>query len=67
MKATVQIDALLLERAKESLGIADAEQLVEFALKDAIHGKASERLAALGGTMPDLEYPARYRRGFEEE
>lgn len=67
MKTAVMIDEELLERAKESLGISDAEQVVEAALRDVLHGKASERLAALGGTMPDLEYPPRYRQGPEEE
>jgi len=67
MQTTVTIDAELLERAKESLGISDAARVVELALRDALHGKASKRMAALGGTMPNLEYPDRYRPGFEEE
>ncbi|WP_235936091.1 type II toxin-antitoxin system VapB family antitoxin [Devosia aurantiaca] len=66
MKTTVTIDNQLLKDAKEISGISDTEEVVEAALKELMHRDASRYLASLGGTMPDLEYPPRYR-GMAEE
>ncbi|HEY0013458.1 MAG TPA: hypothetical protein VGB79_11490 [Allosphingosinicella sp.] len=52
---------LLIDRAGEMLGIADRDSIVREALRSLIRREAGRRLAALGGTMPDLEAPPRRR------
>jgi len=55
MRATVTLDDELVKTAQEYSGITERSTLVREALKALIHMEASRRLAALGGTMPDLE------------
>lgn len=51
----------LWERAQSISGIEDRQDLIEAALRALIHREASRRLAALGGSMPDLQVPPRER------
>ena len=61
MRATVTLDDELVRKAEELSGIAERTALLREALKILIHHESSRRLAALGGTMPDLEYVRRTR------
>lgn len=42
-------------------GISDKSKIINLALEHYIRRMAAKRLVALGGTMPDLEVPARRR------
>jgi Arc/MetJ family transcription regulator len=55
MRATVSLDDDLIRTAQEYSGITERSALIREALKALIHLEASRRLAALEGTMPDLE------------
>jgi Arc/MetJ family transcription regulator len=55
MRATVTLDDELLRTAEEYTGVKERSALLREALKALIHREASRRLAALGGTMPDLK------------
>ena len=55
MRTTVTLDDDLVRAAQEYTGITEKTALIRRALKELIHREASRRLAALGGTMPDLE------------
>lgn len=55
MRTTVVLDDDLLKTAQEYTGISERAALLRMALKTLIHLEASRRLAALGGTMPDIE------------
>lgn len=61
MRATVSIDDALLQRAQEYSGLTERTELLREALKALIEREAAKRLAALEGTMPDLEYVKRTR------
>ncbi|HEY1803981.1 MAG TPA: type II toxin-antitoxin system VapB family antitoxin [Terracidiphilus sp.] len=61
MRATVALDDELIRQAQEYSGVTERTALLREALKALIHLEASRRLAALGGTMPDLEYVRRLR------
>ena len=61
MRATVALDDDLLRRATECTGITERTALLREALKALIHLEASRQLAALGGTMPELEDIPRLR------
>lgn len=63
MRATIVLDDELVKRAQEFTGIGNKSALIREALKELIHMEASRRLAALGGTMPDLEDIPRRRVG----
>lgn len=67
MRTTITIDDDLLARAKESSGIEETSALVRAALKEKLHREASRRLAALGGTMPELDYVRQFRQEPEAE
>lgn len=54
MRATVTLDDDLILKAQEFTGITERSALLRTALKALIHREASRRLAALGGTEPDL-------------
>jgi Arc/MetJ family transcription regulator len=54
MRLTVNIDDELIARAREITGIQGDAALVEAGLKVLIVGGAGKRLAALGGTQPEL-------------
>ncbi len=61
MRATVALDDDLLRKAQELTGVAERTALLRDALKALIHLEASRRLAAVGGTEPDLEEIKRVR------
>jgi Arc/MetJ family transcription regulator len=61
MRTTVVLDDELVRKAQEYTGINEKTALIRRALKELIHREASRRLAALGGTMPDLEDVPRVR------
>ena len=65
MRTTVTLDDDLLETAAKWTGIKAKSELLNHVLKDFIQKEAGRRLAEMGGSMPDLEYPdrgARYGR-----
>ena len=49
------LDDDLVRLAQEFTGVAEKTALVREALKSLIERESSRRLAALGGTMPELE------------
>ena len=61
MRTTVALDDELVRTAQEYTGITEKSALLKKALKALIHFEASRRLAALGGTEPDLEDIPRLR------
>lgn len=61
MRATVTLDDDLVRKAQKYSGIKERSALLREALKALIHLEASRRLAALGGTMPELEHIKRVR------
>jgi len=54
MRATVAIDDELIRKAQEYSGVTERSALLRDGLKALIHIEASRRLAAVGGTEPDL-------------
>jgi Arc/MetJ family transcription regulator len=61
MRATVALDDELVRKAQELSGVTERSALLRMALKSLIHIEASRRLAAVGGTEPDLEAIRRVR------
>lgn len=61
MKATVELDDELVRDAKKFVPRTSLSALLNEALKDLIHMEASRRLAALGGTEPNLKKIKRTR------
>lgn len=61
MRATVALDDDLIRSAQKYTGITERAALLREALKALIHFEASRRLAALGGSEPDLEDIKRVR------
>jgi Arc/MetJ family transcription regulator len=61
MRATVALDDELVSKAQELSGVTERTALLRMALKSLIHLEASRRLAAVGGTEPDLEEIKRVR------
>jgi Arc/MetJ family transcription regulator len=61
MRATVALDDDLVRRAQEFSGVTERTALLREALKALIHLEASRRLAAVGGSEPDLEDIKRVR------
>jgi len=61
MRTTLNIDDDLYAAASEYTGIKEKTALVRLALEKLVQHEAYGRLAALGGTMPDLEIPPRRR------
>jgi Arc/MetJ family transcription regulator len=62
MRTTLIIDAGLLERARELTGIQEKTALVRAGLEALIAREAGKRLAALGGTHPEMARIRRRRR-----
>jgi len=54
MRTTLIIDERLVDRAREFSGIKEKTALVRAGLEALIAREAGKRLAALGGTEPDL-------------
>jgi Arc/MetJ family transcription regulator len=65
MRTTLALDDDLVRIAQEFTGVVEKTALVREALKSLIERESSRRLAALGGSMPDMEEIPR-RRGSEE-
>lgn len=63
MRTTVTLNDDLIADAMTYSGLTDKSKLINLALDLYIKRMAAKRLVALGGTMPDLEVPARYRMG----
>jgi Arc/MetJ family transcription regulator len=63
MRATVALDDELVRKAQELSGVTERTALLRDGLKALIHLEASRRLAAVGGTEPDLEEIKRVRAG----
>ncbi len=59
MRTTVTLDDDLVADAAAYSGIPDKSKLINLALDHYVKRMAAKRLAALGGTMPDLVVPAR--------
>jgi hypothetical protein len=55
MRTTLIIDDKLLERARAMTGIAAKTELVHAGLEALIAREAGKRLAAMGGTQPELD------------
>jgi Arc/MetJ family transcription regulator len=55
MRTTLALDDDLVNLAQEYTGVSEKTALVREALKALIQRESSRRLAALGGTMPELE------------
>jgi Arc/MetJ family transcription regulator len=55
MRTTITLDDELVRTAQEYTGIDEKTALIREALKSLIQKEAARRLAALGGTMPELE------------
>jgi Arc/MetJ family transcription regulator len=61
MRTTLDLDDDLLKEASRRVHAPSKTALVELALQALIRESARTRLAEAGGTMPDLEAPARRR------
>lgn len=59
VRKTIAVDEGLLEDAKELSGYKRTSDVVTAALKDMVAKESLSRIAALGGTMPDLTVPPR--------
>jgi Arc/MetJ family transcription regulator len=55
MRTTIALDDDLVRLAQEFTGVSEKTALVREALKSLIERESARRLAALGGTMPELE------------
>jgi Arc/MetJ family transcription regulator len=55
MRTTLALDDDLVRTAQEFTGVVEKTALVREALKSLIERESYRRLAALGGTMPELE------------
>ena len=61
MRTTLNIDDNLLSQAAEYTGETEKTALVRMGLEALIQRESARRLAALGGTMPELSIPPRHR------
>ncbi len=61
MRTTINLDDEVVEHLREATGIRETSALVKQALLEMRQRIAARRLAALGGTMPDLKAPPRRR------
>jgi hypothetical protein len=61
MRTTINLDDQIVEALREATGIRETSTLVRQALLEMRQRVAAQRLAALGGTMPDLIAPPRRR------
>jgi len=68
MRTTISIDDDLYRIASKYAPGMNKAELIKEAIKTFIHIEASRRLAALGGTMPDIEEtPRRKPEDFTNE
>jgi Arc/MetJ family transcription regulator len=63
MRTTIAIDDDLIRNAKDFTGIEEKTALVREALKALIERESARRLAALGGSMPEMKDIPRRRSG----
>ena len=61
MRTTIVLDDELIERASEIPGLLEKSAIVREALKALVAREAGRRLAALGGSAPELKLPPRRR------
>ncbi|MCS5704812.1 MAG: type II toxin-antitoxin system VapB family antitoxin [Cyanobacteriota bacterium] len=61
MRTTVTLDDALMERAQELCGVQERGALLRAALQALIERESARRLAALGGSEPEVAVPARRR------
>jgi len=61
MRTTLILDEALLDRARELTGIQEKTALVRAGLEALIARETGKRLAALGGSQPDLRTAPRRR------
>ena len=61
MRTTITLDDELVEEAARATGIEGRSELLREGLKVLIEREAYRRLAALGGTMPNLQTTPRRR------
>ena len=61
MRTTLALDDDLVRVAQEFTGVAEKTALIREALKALIERESARRLAALGGTMPQLKQIPRRR------
>ncbi len=61
MRTTLNLDDELVEKAREYTGIKEKTSLVHAGLESLVAREAARRLAALGGTMPQLRPVPRRR------
>lgn len=61
MRTTVNLDDKIVEDLREATGIRETSALVRQALLEMRQRVAAQRLAALGGSMPNLKAPPRRR------
>jgi Arc/MetJ family transcription regulator len=62
MRTTVTLDDDLLASAADFSGIDEKSKLLNFVLDAYVKRMAAKRLAALGGSMPDLDIAGRDSR-----
>ena len=67
MRTTITLEDDLVKTAKSYSGIEETNALIKKALTELVQREAGRRLAALGGTMPDLEDIPRRRPWNDEE
>ncbi|MGC2448774.1 MAG: type II toxin-antitoxin system VapB family antitoxin [Candidatus Sulfotelmatobacter sp.] len=63
MRTTIALDDDLIRIAQEFTGVEEKTVLVREALKALIERESARRLAALGGSMPELKKVPRRRPG----
>jgi len=61
MRTTIALDDVLVRTAQEYTGLMEKSALVREALQALIEREAARRLAALGGSSPDMAYVPRRR------
>jgi Arc/MetJ family transcription regulator len=63
MRTTLNIDDDLLDEARRLTGMREKTALVRMGLEALIARESARRLAALGGSQPDLDVTPRRRTG----
>jgi Arc/MetJ family transcription regulator len=66
MRTTVTLDDDLVAKAVDFAGIDEKSKLLNYVLDLYVKRMAAKRLAALGGTMPDLDIPSRGFSSYSE-
>ncbi len=61
MRTTITIDDELMEKAQRYTGIEEKSALIREALRSLVAREAARRLAAMGGSEPELEQVPRRR------